>query len=224
MFAMSVGVRPDLAYPIGICARTATFPTVEMEACLDHAIVYGGQTASDGVTFGVDACARLEGYCDSDWHVSHSTSAQVHMYGRACVHYASRRQQCIAMSSTEAAIIAASTAALETVHLRALAVEMGAGDDEGPTVLHCDNAGAVELAKHRKSCQRSRHVKRRYFKVRELVAEGEIEVCWIDTSFNISDMLSKGTLDAPTFKALKAQVMEGAPRSAGARVVGGAVG
>ena len=77
------------------------------------------------------------------------------MFGAACVCYASKRQQCIAMSSTEAEIIAASQAALEIVYLRALLREMGVEVDE-PTVLLVDNSGAVELSKHQKACHRSR--------------------------------------------------------------------
>ncbi len=97
------------------------------------------------------------------------------------VGYGSRRQQCIAMSSTEAEVIAASQAALEIVFMRTLLRELGV-NVSAPTVLRVDNSGAVELSKHRKSCQRSRHVMRRYLKVRELVAEGEIVVEWVDTN------------------------------------------
>ena len=41
------------------------------------------------------------------------------------------------------------------------------------------------------------------FFVRELVLTGEIEVRWIDTKFNLSDLLSKGTLDGAQHDALK---------------------
>ena len=126
----------------------------------------------------------------------------------ACVGYASRKQHCIAMSSTEAEIIAASQAALEIVYMRTLLREMGV-EVEGPTVLYVDNSGAVELSKHRKSCGRSRHVQRRYLKVRELVAAGEVEVRWIDTKENLADLLSKGTLDPVKFDELKAKIMNG---------------
>ena len=44
---------------------------------------------------------------------------------------------------------------------------------EKPPLLFVDNSGAVELSRDRKSCHRSRHVDRRYFKVRELQALGE---------------------------------------------------
>ena len=70
-------------------------------------------------------------------------------------------------------------AALKIAFMRTLLAEMGVDTSE-PTPLHVDNSGAVELSKHRKSCQRSRHVKQRYFKVRKLVAEGEIDVAVVD--------------------------------------------
>jgi len=65
------------------------------------------------------------------------------------------------------------------------------------------------LSKHRKSCNRSRHVLRRYLKVRELVAEGAIKVEWVETKENLSDLLSKGTIDATQFNALKGRLMSG---------------
>ena len=87
-------------------------------------------------------------------------------------------------------------------------------DVETPTVLLVDNSGAVELSKHQKACHRSRHVQRRYFKVRELVALGEIEVKWVETRKNISDLLSKGTIDSEQYNALRCMLLNGAARCA----------
>ena len=215
LYASAAGARPDLAYAVGVCARCATYPSEDMEKCLDYAIVYAVQTAHDGLRFGRDEGATLHASSDSDWHVSHSTSAYVIMYGAACVCYASKRQQCIAMSSTEAEIIAASQAALEIVYLRALLREMGADVDE-PTSLLVDNSGAVELSKHQKACHRSRHVKRRYLKVRELVAEGEVIVQWVASKENPSDLLSKGTIESTQFNELKRKIMSGIGGAGGA--------
>jgi len=134
-----------------------------------------------------------------------SVESKVHDQSVRCG-YGSRRQQCIAMSSTEAEVIAASQAALELVFLRRLLEEMGE-PVEGPTVLYVDNSGAVELSKHHKSCHRSRHVLRRYFKVRELVAEGLIEVRWVDTKSNLADLLSKGTIEPEQYESLRTETM-----------------
>ena len=61
-----------------------------------------------------------------------------------------------------------------------------------------DNSGDVELSRDRKSCHRSRHVDRRYFKVRELVASGEVVVKHVDTASNPADVLTK-PLDLSSF-------------------------
>mmetsp|Transcript_48744 Transcript_48744/g.104053 ORF Transcript_48744/g.104053 Transcript_48744/m.104053 type:complete len:90 (+) Transcript_48744:1-270(+) len=80
-------------------------------------------------------------------------------------------------------------------------------DMSKPVVLLVDNSGAVELAKDRKSSQRTRHVCRRYLKVRELVAEGLVKVKWVDTKDNLSDLLSKGTFTAEEHDSLCKRVM-----------------
>jgi hypothetical protein len=108
------------------------------------------------------------------------------------------------MSSTEAEIIAASACAVEIVHFRNLLVEMGLPQDK-PTVLHVDNTGAVELSRDRKSCHRSRHVDRRYFKVRELYFAGHLRVEHIDTKLNVADILTK-PLDSLAFMRHRARL------------------
>ena len=64
------------------------------------------------------------------------------------------------------------------------------GLPQGPVPIYVDNSGAVELARDRKSCHRSRHVDRRYFKVRELEFEGKVKVEHIDTKLNSADLLT----------------------------------
>ena len=92
--------------------------------------------------------------------------------------------------------MAASQAATEIMYFRGLLREFG--HDLDPTTLYVDNQGAVELSKDMKSCQRSRHIERRYLKVRELVALGEILVEYVPTDLNHSDVLTK-PLDRSTF-------------------------
>ena len=86
--------------------------------------------------------------------------------------------------------MAASQCAAEVMYLRGLMVEMGI-DTSQPTIIHVDNMGAIELAKDRRSCQRSRHIERRFLKIREWVAEGHIKVVYCPTADNPSDMLTK---------------------------------
>ena len=125
----------------------------------------------------------------SDWAVGHSTSGWAILYCGAAVGYGSKRQQSIALSSTEAEIMAASQAAAEIMYFRGILHELGRELD--PTILYVDNQGAIELSRDMKSCKRSRHIERRYLKIRELVADGEIVVRHVRSEDNHADMLTK---------------------------------
>ena len=75
--------------------------------------------------------------------------------------YSSKKQKCIALSSTEAQLIAASAGRRRD----RLPPRPPRGDGApaiSPDVLHVDNTGAVDLAKDAKTCHRSRHVLRRF--------------------------------------------------------------
>ena len=84
---------------------------------------------------------------------------------------------------------------------------------DAPTVLYVDNAGAVELSKDLKSCKRSRHIERRFLKVRELVAQGHIVVKYCPTEENHADVLTKGH-SADVHRKHATSLMNPAPRKA----------
>ena len=186
--------------------RCLTFPTPAMDRHADRGVAYLAQTSGRGITYDGGATeTRLQGFSDSDWCVEHSTTGFAVCFAGAVIGYGSRRQHSVAMSSTEAEIMAASHTALEILYFRGLLREMGEDMTE-PTVLYVDNMGAVALSKDLKSCQRSRHVERRYLKVRELVAQGDIVVRYRETSENPADVLTK-PLDAATFNKHVATLM-----------------
>ena len=166
MIFAAPAARFDCAYSIGICARCLTFPTAEMDQSADRIIAFMAQHAVSGLHYDGTApgADTFSVYSDSDWAVGHSTTGWCATYGNAAVGYGSKRQQSVALSSTEAEIMAASLAACEVVFMRGLLREMGVEMDN-PTVLRVDNLGAVALAKDRRSCHRSRHIHRRYLKV-----------------------------------------------------------
>lgn len=183
--------RADCSYVVGILTRCLTYPTPELDAAADRCLAYMAQTADLGVTYSQRAPnPELHAYVDSDWQVDCSTSGWCIFYGGAVVSYGSKRQTCIALSSTEAEIMAASQAACEILYIRGLLDEMGV-DMSAPTTLYVDNSGAVELSKDLKSCQRSRHIERRFLKLRELVASGQIVVKHCPTEDNRADLMTK---------------------------------
>ena len=111
--------------------------------------------------------------------------------------------------------MAASIAACEAVFMRGLLREMGVAMDE-PTLLRVDNQGAVALAKDRRSCHRSRHIQRRYLKIREWVALGEVRVEYVNTDENPADLLTKA-LERESFDRHCATLSGGRPTSRDSR-------
>ena len=77
-----------------------------------------------------------------------------------------------------------------------------------PTLANFGNAAPLAPGK---KCQEGTcafsHKGRRYFKVRELVAEGQIDVRWVETKDNLADLLSKGTIEPDQYEKLRAGIM-----------------
>eukprot|EP00965_Chrysotila_dentata_P138935 4594976-Pleurochrysis_carterae.AAC.1 len=95
------------------------------------------------------------------------------MYNRAAISWASKKQPSVALSSCEAEIIAASEATKEAVYLRKLLTDLGIPTPE-PTPLSMDNKSAIDLAYNPEHHQRSKHIDRRHFFVRERMEAHDI--------------------------------------------------
>jgi hypothetical protein len=143
----------------------------------DQCIAYFVHTAYNGIAFDGSRGGDLVAYSDSDW---------------------SKRQQCIALSSTEAEVMAASAAATEVAYMREIFRDLGLCQSAA-TELYVDNTGAEMLAKERKVTSRSRHITRRFLKVREYMADGILVVRRVATDDNTADIFTK-PLVGPAFR------------------------
>src|SRR3954467_3599476 len=57
--------------------------------------------------------------------------------------------------------------------------------------IYCVNSGVVAQAREPRSHQKSKHIERRYHKIREFVDKGYVKVCKIYTDLNVSDPMTK---------------------------------
>ena len=110
--------RPDLAYAVHQHCRALSRPTPELVAELRITFSYLNQNPSLGLTFEAGRRHELSGYSDSDWAIKNSTSGGVIFWQNALLVWGSRKQNCVALSSCEAEIIALSEAAKDIVYLR----------------------------------------------------------------------------------------------------------
>ena len=146
------------------------------------------------------------GYSDSNWDVKRSTSGAVFIFGQAAISWGSTKQTSVALSSCEAEIMAASEAAKDALYLQAFLVELGLATPEQIASLSVDNTAAIDLAYNPQHHKRTKHIERRHFFVRECVEAMRLNVPYVRSPENLSDMFTK-PLEARQFFALRDRVM-----------------
>lgn len=203
MYLMT-GTRPDIAYAVGVVSRSLENPTPSdvikvkrifryLKGTLDYAIIYKSKHKKH----------IIEGYSDADHggdeNTGRSTTGIVCLCAGGAVSWLSQRQSSVAISTTEAEIVAASEAAKEVIWLKRLYEEVI--ELKSIPVLYVDNEAAIRLAQNPEFHRRTKHIRIRHFFVRELVMEEEIEVLKIATSVQPADLMTK-PLFKPRLKCL----------------------
>ena len=204
----ATNTRPDVAYTVGMLCRAMGKPTPELLGAAERCLRYLGRTCDIGLRFEASD-APLHGYSDSDWGVKHSTSGHCFILNQAALSWGSKKQPSIALSSCEAEIMAASTAATEAVHLSHLATELGLADfsdESDPLELLMDNKAAIDVAYNPEHHTRMKHVERRHFYVRELVEENRLRCTFVSTVDNLADFFTKD-LKASVFFPMRDKIM-----------------
>ena len=147
-----------------------------------------------GLKYGKDSEFTLTGFTDNDWAGStidrRSTSAYIFCLGKSTISWCSRKQNTVALSSTEAEYTSATETACEGVWLRKLLNDLGR-EQEGPTTIYCDNMSAIALTKNPVFHARSKHIELRHHFIRDLVQKEEIQLEFIITNEQPADMLTK---------------------------------
>ena len=95
-------------------------------------------------------------------------------------------------STCEAEYIAASEATNEGVWMKEFISDLGViPSASGPMKIFCDNTRAIALAKESRFHKKTKHIKRRFDSIRDLVKEGGIEIYKIHTDLNVAHPLTK---------------------------------
>ena len=138
-------------------------------------------------------------YSDSDLGTQHSTTGWDIVWQRAAISYGSKKQISVATSSCHAEIVAASEAAKEAKYYREFATELGFPQTQ-PTPLLVDNTAAINLSYNPEHHNRTKHIDRRHFYVRELVEDHVLHVQYVNSADNLADFFTKALPPRQFFK------------------------
>ena len=201
-----------------------TRPTPALLAEFDILLNYIKRTSSLGLTFDANADGPgrlLYGFSDASWEVRNSTTGYVIYWMRCPISWGSKRQHSIALSSCESEIIALSEASKDVVYLRKLIGGLCPSAVVDPSVLATDNMGARDLSYNSQHHDKSKHVQRRHFYVRDMVEDMQLTVPFVPTDDNVADIFTK-VLKPKRFITLRNLLMgtrvPGAPPSFAASV------
>ena len=174
---------------LGCCL---TFPTEELYECAVRVLVYLVRTKKLGARYSKHApnASKLWALADSNWRETRSTSGFVIFLAGAYVSCCTRRQGCIAMSSTESELVALADCAIELLAILGVLASIGY-IHEGPVEVGTDNTGAWSLCHRYTSAQHTRHIDRKLFKMRELRGAGRVTVKYVPTGDNTADLFTK---------------------------------
>ncbi|GBN92580.1 Retrovirus-related Pol polyprotein from transposon TNT 1-94 [Araneus ventricosus] len=137
----------------------------------------------------------LVGFADADWasDITDRKSYSDYMlkFADEAVSLGSKKQHCVALSSTEATHIALSECGKEIVYLCRFLNELYDSVDETPAVVFSDSQAAQKLVQNPIFHSRTKHIDIRWHYIREVYEGGEIKINYIPTDQLASDILTK---------------------------------
>lgn len=193
---LAVASRPDIAYAVGVLARFSKNPGLLHWKAVKHLFRYLKGTLDYKLTYtGMDSSPQLfTTYTDADHGGNpdngRSTSGYVVKMGSGAISWSSRLQGIVALSTTEAEFIAATSAGQEILWLRNLFTEFGYTMDF-PSTLYIDNRSALSVAKNPEHHGRMKHLDLRFYWLRDEVERGNIDMVHLQTDQMPADILTK---------------------------------
>ena len=137
---------------------------------------------------------ELVAFSDSDWAgdtgTRKSTTGFVLFYSGGAVSWASRRQDCVTLSTLEAEYVALTETCQEVVWMRRLLGDLGE-EQTTATVVNEDNQGCLNFARSERSSKRSKHIETKRHFVKDLCERGEVELVYCPTEDMKADVLTK---------------------------------
>jgi hypothetical protein len=191
-----VHTLPDICFAVNYLSKFMEAPTGEHWSAVKHLLRYVAGTKTLGCVYARQEGeeARLVGYSDADWAGDvddrKSTSGMLFFYGKCPISWQATKQKIVVLSTCEAEYVAATGAACQGIWLKRLLGEL-LGHGDGITELRVDNKSAIALAKNPVFHDRSKHIQIRYHFIRQCVENGDIDIQFIRTEAQLSDIMTK---------------------------------
>ena len=186
--------RPDIAYSVSVVSRYMHSPSRQHLGAAKRILKYVAGTTSWGVWYEPKEVFKLVGHTDNGWAGSlddrMSTSGSVFSLGSGAVTWSSKKQETVALSSSEAEYVAAGAAAKQAIWLRKMLKDLCCNQEEA-TIVWCDNQSAIAITKNPSFHARTKHIEVQHHYIRKLVLEGKVVLKFCGTNEQDADIFTK---------------------------------
>jgi hypothetical protein len=191
----AVRVRPDILLPIIFLSSRVSHPTNEDSKKLKRVLKYLHGTTNLGINLGPDKdnVLRIHMFADASFGThpdGKSHSGMLMTLGNGPILCKSVKQRIVTKSSTEAELVALSDASSHAMH-QLLFME-SLGFNVAPVMMQQDNQSTIRMAENGYSTSsRTKHIKIRYFFIKQFLDSGEFEIEYCPTDLMLADILTK---------------------------------
>jgi hypothetical protein len=203
---LALSTRPDISYAVGQVAKYCQNPGESHWEAVSQIFGYLNGTKDLGIWLGSEQSGII-GYSDADFagdtNDRSSTSGSIFFFRGGPVAWSSKKQSCIALSTTEAEYVAACEATKTAVWLRYLLQDFSGKEEEVP--MFCDNQGAVKLVHNPEYHPKTKHIALRYHFVRRAVEEKMVNVNFVRSEDQLADIFTKA-LPGPAFSKMRKRI------------------
>lgn len=189
-----LATRPDLTYPVHILSQFMHAPRETHWLAALQVVRFLKGTLGQGILLRSNSPFHITGWCDADFSscplTRRSLTGWFVQLGSSPISWKTKKQDTVAMSSTEAEYRAMSEVTKELKWLKELLQDLGF-DHSQPMSIKCDNKSALHISSNPVFHERTKHIERDCHFIRDEIVKGVVKPNYVPTTIQLADILTK---------------------------------
>ena len=200
---LSVYARPDISIAVSYLSQFNKKPKMIHMVGLRRILKYLKGTVNYRLVFGHNNCTKeIKCETDASWDSTQDAKSFTGLLlyrNKDLIHWRSKKQATVALSSTESELEAMLEGVKEVIWCKDLLDEIGLGDGV-KKFIKCDNLNAVRLANGGSFKTKTKLLNRKCYYIREAVINENLEVSHVPSGEMTADCLTKPLSGAKLLK------------------------
>lgn len=186
--------RPDICFAVHCLSQFLQQPTDEHLNAVHHLLRYLKRSPGQGVILKVSSTFQFKAFVDAEWGTCPDTRRSVTGFcvflGDSLISWKSKKQPTVSRSSAEAEYRGLASVTSEVLWLTQLLNDLHV-PLLSPTLVYCDNQGAIAIASNPTFHERTKHVEIDCHFVRDKIVDGFLKLLPICLNFQLADIFTE---------------------------------